>query len=218
DPFEQIDRALAATLPIRRVILDHTARTLGAKLDNLRQRGGTWMARKALRRLRWESAQALGPARALLRRACTIPSDLIIAHTEIPLWATAALIRAGRAVAVDMEDWYSQDLLPEDRRARPLRLLARAEKFALRHGRYVSTTSQSMADALAAAYEAPPPIVLRNVFPLQPQSRLDRPAAEGPPAFVWFSQTVGPGRGLELFFDAWSRTRHPSRVVLIGGG
>lgn len=217
EAFERMDRELIASAPFRRTTLDYTARTPGMRWKNLLQRAATWGARQALRRLRWESAQALGPARALLRRALMTPADLIIAHTEIPLWASRALIRAGRVVAVDFEDWYSQDLLPEDRRTRPLKLLTRAEKFALQHAHYVSTTSQSMAEALAAAYHSPVPLVLRNVFPLQAGSRLDRPAGDEPPTFVWFSQTIGPGRGLELFFDAWSRLTRPSRVTLIGG-
>jgi glycosyltransferase involved in cell wall biosynthesis len=215
--FEQMDRALIAPLPFRRVTLDYTARAPGARLGNLWHRTATWGARWLQRRLRIESAYTLGPAHALLHRALALPADLVIAHTEIPLWATAALIRAGRTVAVDMEDWYSEDLLFSDRRARPLKLLRRAEKFALQHARYVSTTSQSMAEALAAACDAPVPMVVRNVFPLQPHSRLDRPAASEPPAFIWFSQTIGPGRGLELFFAAWSRMTVPSRVFLLGG-
>ncbi|HEV8073861.1 MAG TPA: glycosyltransferase [Opitutaceae bacterium] len=217
DQFERMDRALIASLPFRRVTLDFTTRTPGARLGNLSHRAATWGARQMLRWLRLEKAEALGPAHALLRRALALPSDLIIAHTEIPLWAVAALIRAGRAVAVDIEDWYSEDLLWADRRARPLKLLRRAEKFALQHARYVSTTSQSMAEALAAAAAAPVPMVLRNVFPLQPRSRLDRPAGGGPQSFVWSSQTIGPGRGLELFFAAWSRLTVPSQVFLIGG-
>ena len=217
EQFELMDRALIASLPFRRVTLDFTMHTPGARLENLSHRAATWGARQMLRWLRIERAQALGPAHALLRRALSTPSDLIIAHTEIPLWAVAALIRAGRPVAVDIEDWYSEDLLFADRCARPLKLLRRAERFALQHALYVSTTSQSLAEALAAANGAPVPMVVRNVFPLQPHSRLDRPAGGGPPSFVWSSQTIGPGRGLELFFAAWSRMTVPSRVFLIGG-
>jgi glycosyltransferase involved in cell wall biosynthesis len=217
DQFERMDRALISSLPFRRVTLDFTARAPGARLKNLWQRASTWRARQMLRWLRIESASTLGPAHALLRRVLALPSDLIIAHTEIPLWSVAALIRAGRTVAVDIEDWYSEDLLFADRRARPIKLLRRAERFALQHARYVSTTSQSMAEALAAAGDAPVPIIVRNVFPLQPHSRLERPAGSGPPSFVWSSQTIGPGRGLELFFAAWSRMTVPSRVFLIGG-
>jgi glycosyltransferase involved in cell wall biosynthesis len=216
EQFEHLDQTLVAPLPFRRVTLDYTARAPRARLEKLFQRTFTWGARQMLRWLRIESPATLGPARALLHRALAMPADLVIAHTEIPLWASATLIRAGRMVAVDIEDWYSEDLLFADRRTRPLKLLRQAEKFALQNARYVSTTSQSMARALAAACDAPAPIVLLNVFPLQPHSRLERPAGDEPPSFVWFSQTIGPGRGLELFFAAWSRMTVPSRVFLLG--
>jgi glycosyltransferase involved in cell wall biosynthesis len=117
---------------------------------------------------------------------------------------------------VDLEDWYSEDLLPADRRSRPLRLLRRAEEFALWHAVYTSTTSASMAAAMAESFHCPTPLVLRNTFPLQPHSRLDRPAGTAPPAFIWFSQTVGPGRGLEPFLDAWAQTTPPSTVTFLG--
>jgi len=62
----------------------------------------------------------------------------------------------------------------------------------------------------------PRPLVLRNVFPLQAHTRLDRPAGAGPPAFIWFSQTIGPGRGLELFLSAWGRMAVPAPLYLLG--
>ena len=163
-----------------------------------------------------ESAQTLGPAAALLRFARSFPADLTIVHTEIPIWAAQYLIRDGRRVAVDVEDWYSEDLLYADRQSRPIRLLRAAEEFVLRHAVYSSATAQSMADALTGAYQCPPPIVIRNSFPLQARSRVDTPADSAPPRFIWFSQTIGPGRGLELFFAAWARTTRPSQVCLLG--
>jgi glycosyltransferase involved in cell wall biosynthesis len=117
---------------------------------------------------------------------------------------------------VDVEDWYSEDLLFADRRSRPLRLLRQAEDFVLNHAVYSAATSESMAAALAAAYRCPSPIVIHNTFPLQSAARPDAPVGAAPPAFIWFSQTIGPGRGLELFFAAWERTTVPSRVFLLG--
>ncbi len=214
--FERMDRELMRGLPFKRVTLDYTASTVRARLADFVQRGATWAARRLCRGLGVETAQTLGPAGALLRLARTFPADLTIVHTEIPLWAAQHLIADGRRVAVDMEDWYSEDLLPADRQSRPNRLLRHAEEFALRHSAYTSATAQSMADALTAAYQCPPPIVIRNSFPLQPQSRADTPATAGAPRFIWFSQTIGPGRGLELFLSAWARTARPSKVHLLG--
>ncbi|MDB6115564.1 MAG: hypothetical protein JWQ62_2509 [Lacunisphaera sp.] len=214
--FAELDLELMRGLPFKRVVLDYAADTAAVRIADFLQRAATWSARKLCAAWDIETAQALGPASALLRFARKFPADLTIVHTEIPIWAAQYLIREGRRVAVDVEDWYSEDLLVADRKSRPLRLLRRAEQFALQHATYASTTGQSMANALAAEYRCAPPVVLRNSFPLQPLTRLDVPAVSSVPRFVWFSQTIGPGRGLELFFAAWGRTTHPSQVFLIG--
>jgi glycosyltransferase involved in cell wall biosynthesis len=214
--FERMDRELMRGRPFRRLVLDYAAPAIPVRLADFFQRGATWLARHACSEFEIETAQTLGPASALLRFARAHPADLTIVHTEIPIWAAQHLIRDGRRVAVDVEDWYSEDLLFADRQSRPLTLLRDAERFALCQAAYSSATAQSMADALVAAYACPPPIVVRNSFPLQPRSRLDRPASSGPPRFIWFSQTIGPGRGLELFFAAWARTTQPSKVCLLG--
>lgn len=214
--FEAIDRALLDGQPFRHVALDYSSPGFGTRVRNFVQRARTRFARSAVERFGWESSTALGPAGALLALARRTPADLTIVHTEIPTWAATKLIADGRRVAVDFEDWYSEDLLPEDRRGRPLALLRAAEAFALRHAVFASATSRSMADALAAAYGGPTPVVIRNVFPRQPVSRVDRPLGDAPPAIIWFSQTIGPGRGLEAFIAAWRQTRTPSRLALLG--
>ncbi len=214
--FEAMDRELERGLPFRRLTLDLAGPAVATRLRSLLSRGTTRLARTALRYLRIESPQALGPAYGLLAMARGFPADLTIVHTEIPLWAAAALVRAGCRFAVDFEDWYSEDLLHADRHGRPLRLLRRAEHFALHHASYVAATSDRMADTLAQCYGGTRSIVIRNTFPLQSHTRLDRPIGAEPPAFVWFSQTVGPGRGLELFLAAWNQTTVRSSVVFLG--
>ena len=214
--FERMDLALISGLPFRRITLDYSRRDRLTRIRDWLNRGSTRLSREILRYLRLESPESLGPARPLLALARAFPADLTIVHTEIPIWAAQFLIRDGRRVAVDVEDWYSEDLLFADRRSRPLRLLRQAEDFVLNHAVYSAATSESMADALVAAYRCPRPIVVHNTFPLQPTARPDAPVGSAPPAFIWFSQTIGPGRGLELFFAAWERTTVPSRVFLLG--
>ena len=182
------------------------------------QRGATWLARHLCGEWGIETAQALGPASALLHRARAVPADLTILHTEIPILgrpascsvtggASPSTWRIGiRRICCCLPTGQSQ----------PIRLLRAAEKFALQHCAYASSTSQSMADALVNAYGCPPPQVIRNTFPLQLHARSHEPGPNDVPRFIWFSQTIGPGRGLELFFAAWSRTRHPSHVYLLG--
>lgn len=214
--FERLDLDLMRGQPFKRVVIDYTRQSLDRRLVDFLERSATFGARWLCATLGIEFAQSLGPASAVLSFARRFPADLTIVHTEIPIWAAQYLIRDGRKVAVDVEDWYSEDLLYADRQSRPIRLLQKAESAVLTRCAYASATSQSMADALHLAYRCPRPIVVRNSFPLQPRSRIDRPPAAGPPAFIWFSQTIGPGRGLELFFSAWAKTRNPSRIFLLG--
>ena len=169
------------------------------------------------------SVHTLGPAAALLRAARARPADLVIVHNEIAHWAGLRLLDAGRRVAADIEDWHSEDLLPADRAGRPLALLRRVERDLLHRTAGVTTTSEALADALHARYGGRRPNVLTNSFPLPPLpasgsvSPLPAPGSLLlPPSFFWFSQTTGPGRGLEEFIAAWSLSARPSRLVLLG--
>ena len=204
------DAALLADCPVRQVWL----RPGGDGPGRHGYRLYVWLARHAVQYFGWQSPTALGPAGALLARIRALPADLTIVHNDAPMWAGRRLLATGRRIAADFEDWYTEDLLPEDRRARPQRLLCRLEHDLLHRAAYVSTTSQAMADALYRTYGGKRPVVVTNSFPLQP-----RPAPQPggrPPTFFWFSQTVGPGRGLEPFLTAWAATHISSRVVLLG--
>jgi len=171
----------------------------------------------------WETSWQLGPmVDALLKEGRKKRADLYIAHSEAGMWAAEQLLKEGRRVGVDMEDWFSEDLLPEARRTRPIRLLKQLEKNLLCHGVHSTCTSEAMADALVKAYGCRRPTVIRNVFPREDREALDgkwkdRPGMakwiprndpraarpkEAPVSIHWFSQTIGPGRGLETLFQA----------------
>ncbi len=178
-------------------------------------RARTRLARELASRGLRSSVHTLGPAAALLRAARARPADLVIAHNEIAHWAGLRLLDSGRRVAADIEDWHSEDLLPADRVGRPLAILRRVERDLLRRAACVTTTSEALADALHARYGGCRPEVLTNSFPLPTLPRT-RHANGAPPAFFWFSQTTGPGRGLEAFLAAWALVTRPSRLVLLG--
>lgn len=163
-----------------------------------------------------EHPAALGAGTRLLERARKLPAELTIVHNETALWAGMHLMREGRKVAADIEDWYSEDLEEQDRRHRPLKLLRQLETSMLHHAAYVSTTSRSMSSALHERFGGNPAEVITNSFPLQPRPRNQHLNVENAPAFFWFSQTIGAGRGLEDFVLAWTRMSVPSRLVLLG--
>jgi glycosyltransferase involved in cell wall biosynthesis len=210
-PYDRLDAELAAGAGFQNEILE-LAVAPGVRLARRIRR---WLAVRAVP-FGLEDVAALGAGRALFARARALPADLTIVHNEIALWAGVQLLRQGRRVAADIEDWYSEDLLEQDRRHRPLRLLRQLEGAMLQAASYVSTTSEALSAALHHRYGGRKPAVITNSFPLQPEPRPAHAAGDGPPAFFWFSQTIGPGRGLEAFLPIWWELATPSRLVLLG--
>ena len=173
------------------------------------------------RRFGTERPEALGyGVRALLREARTLNADLAIGHQEVGTWVCARLLRAGRRVGVDVEDWYSR--LPNEEQSRdvPVGLLRSVERATLGGAAYATTTSHALADALAAAYAAAPPRVVYNAFPWADRDGLDGRAIDRPArdrlSLHWVSQTIGPDRGLDLVFDALRLVETPVDVHLRG--
>ena len=191
--------------------------------DEFLQRAKRQLGNQAHRLFGWENQWQLGPmAKVLLKEGRKRSADLYIAHSEAGMWAAEKLRKEDRTVGVDMEDWFSEDLLPEARKSRPIQLLKSLERNLLCHGVQSSCTSEAMADALVKEYGCRRPTVIRNVFPLKDRGELDgkwkdRPGMvkwmerndptaerpkEAPVSIHWFSQTIGPGRGLEILFQA----------------
>ena len=161
--------------------------------------------------------------RELHAHARRLRADLTVAHSEGGLWIARELQQAGQRVGVDFEDWFSEDLLPEDRVHRPLERLRRLEGALARSCVYVTAASGAMANGLARAYDAPRPAVVYNVFPAPAPA--PAPAADGAgrdrqsralPSLHWFSQTLGPGRGLEQLMQALPRLTAEVEVHLRG--
>ena len=157
--------------------------------------------------LKLELAQSLGyGATQMLRAAQHENWDLYIGHTELGAWVAYELAKKGCRVGVDFEDWYSEDLLPRDRIHRPLKLLKKCEHFLLKHSVHVTTTSNAMSEALAERYGVSKPAVIYNCFPWADRSNLDGEFKDrkdkAVPSLHWVSQTIGPGRGLEILCEA----------------
>jgi glycosyltransferase involved in cell wall biosynthesis len=157
---------------------------------------------------------------AIMARAQTLPADLFIAHSELCLQVAWRLMRRGRRVGVDMEDWFAEDLLPEARGHRPLRLLRFLERELLTRGAFSSCPSRAMSEALCDHYACRPPLVVYNAF-----SRAEQQANDGltkdrrdvsVASICWYSQTLGPSRGLEDLVDALPLLECQAEVHLRG--
>ncbi len=210
---EVYDRELMQHAPFKRIVLDHLAGRWMQRKRILASRLGTWLARRLVA-LGLELPPALGPAHALGRMARAFPADLVIVHTELPFYIGRTLLAQGRRVAADFEDWHSRDLLPTAQTTRPLRLIRSLERELMQKCAYTSTTSHALAAALQSAGGGRLPVVITNSFPLQPDPA-EIPHSQSP-SFFWFSQTIGAGRGLEIFIAAWRQMQQPSRLCLLG--
>jgi len=213
------DLALTTTAPFRHTWIDTLGGSLFSfsKVLSIARRGQQRLARELVAQIGYQSAEALGPAAALLNQARRIPADLTIVHNEAAQWVGLRLLAEGRRVAVDFEDWNSEDLPPCAQKHRPLDLLRRNEQALLHRAAYATTTSEALADGLFVRYGGQRPSVITNSFPLPPlPKRTLRTDDARPPSFFWFSQTIGPGRGLEAFLAAYAKTEISSRLTLLG--
>jgi glycosyltransferase involved in cell wall biosynthesis len=193
-------------------------RTRAGTLDRLRRRAGI----EAVKRLGVTSPDALGYGlRSALRLARRQRPDLVIGHQEVGLWVAAQMHRDGFRVGIDFEDWYSEDLRPEDRVGRPVALLARLEWEMTREAAFTVTTSDALGEALAEAAETDRlPGTVYNAFPWADRDTLDgklRDRADRQrPSLHWVSQTLGAGRGLDTVFAALRRVPTPVDLHLRG--
>lgn len=170
------------------------------------------LEREAHRLFRTNSPWTLGyaPGR-MTAKALQENADLYIAHTEYGIIIGNRLLAKGKKVAFDIEDWYSQDYLVP---SRPVSLLRSAERKALTHGLYCTCPSAAMSDAMYDTYKGSKKAgIIYNGFPL---AETPAPSGAVTPSLIWFSQTIGPGRGLETLLEALKLTRTPMELHLVG--
>lgn len=140
-----------------------------------------------------EIAQNIGVPE-LTQRAIAEPADWFIAHTQGALAIAGAAARQWNArLAFDCEDLLS--LSPQD----DPDIVRQLERRYIGSCVYVSTASEAMAEELRREYGIDP-VVLYNALPTRLAESLVPPHnANGKRSLRlhWFSQTIGPGRGLE---------------------
>lgn len=158
-------------------------------------------------------------APALVTAAKRVKADFYIAHLTAALPAAAIAAREHDALfAFDAEDFHLGDLpsLPQHDYAR--QLVRRIEGDSLPSCNYVTAASPLIAEAYAAEYEIPVPRVVLNVFPRShaPGESTIAGSARPGPSIYWFSQTIGPDRGLECLVDAIAQAQSHPHLYLRG--
>ena len=178
------------------------------------RRAGRW--RHAGRGLRFRAAQVLaemaGPARCPLPVAARAyghtypelvsaaalggPMDLVYGGGGALAAAAAIGRRAGAPYALDLEDFHSaeQDDSPAARLAHGL--AERIERAVLPGAAFLTAGSAAIAAAYRDTYGVKP-ITINNTFPLPARAPALTSRLGAGLRLYWFSQTIGPRRGLE---------------------
>jgi hypothetical protein len=150
----------------------------------------------------------------LVEAAVAAPADLVYGGTTGGLAATReAAERLRVPYGVDLEDFYLGEFDADERLGR--RLTAIVERQVLRRARFLTAASAPIADAYVRAYGVSP-VTIHNTFPLPVTAPDPEPSAGPGLRLYWFSQTIGPGRGLEDAVAAMGLARIPGELHLRG--
>jgi glycosyltransferase involved in cell wall biosynthesis len=159
----------------------------------------------------------LHPALPALARATRgIAADLYVAHNLAALPAAAVAARArGSRYAFDAEDDHVDELPDTAAAAAERRLRDDILRAWLPGAAFRTASSPMIASALQQRYGCAF-TVIHNVFPLAAAAGLAEPAGAPAPRFYWFSQTIGPDRGLEQWLRIASCMHTRTRLALRG--
>jgi hypothetical protein len=149
-----------------------------------------------------------------------IPADLYKGHC-LPALPAAAMAARARSVkyGFDAEDFHNAETesILHDRAAR--RSVEVLQEHLLKGCSHLTAAAPLIGAKYAELYGVRPDTIL-NVFPRDegPQAPIDPgPICDGRPARIyWFSQTIGPGRGLERVASILGRMRTPVELNLRG--
>jgi glycosyltransferase involved in cell wall biosynthesis len=157
--------------------------------------------------------------RDLIAVAQTVRAELYVAHYVAALPAAArAAARYGAAYAFDAEDFHLGDLPDAPQHALERQVIRAIESRYLPGAAYSTAASPLIADAYTETYGISLPTVILNVFPKvnAPTSPTPCGSAAPGPSLYWFSQTIGPGRGLETAIEAIARAKSAPHLYLRG--
>lgn len=219
----RLDRELASSRGWR---LEHV-QTSWRSLAGGARRGGWGIVERAAMtgfEARWPASIVRDHAcsrflRPLSALAAWEGADTIIAHNLQALPAAArAARRLGARLGFDIEDLHSGELPDTPEHSSRRALVAAIEARYLPRCDYLTASSPGIADAIAELYGVRRPVVVLNAFPAEHPSRdrASRDRVDPAPALYWFSQTLGPDRGVEDALHAIAAMTTPAHLYLRG--
>lgn len=150
----------------------------------------------------------------LLRAACVHKADLYLGHCLPTLPIVTKAAEANHALCVfDAEDFHSGESAPDVDGVIRNKIASVVEKRLLARCTHLTSAAPLISEAYRQNYGVSPTTIL-NVFPLKEAPPPE--TAPVTPAFYWFSQTVGAGRGLEEIIAILRGLARPVRLDLRG--
>ncbi|PTY04674.1 hypothetical protein DB347_18350 [Opitutaceae bacterium EW11] len=165
--------------------------------------------------------RACHPAIGLLAMAAKkIDADLYIGHGIAGLAAAAIAAGARKArYAFDAEDFHSAETTAVVENAADAAIVGTIEAALLPGCCCMTAASPLISHAYSTKYSIDPPVPILNVFPLS-EAPAEAPAVltdpRKPAKLYWFSQTIGPGRGLEQVILTLARMKTHCELYLRG--
>jgi glycosyltransferase involved in cell wall biosynthesis len=151
----------------------------------------------------------------LVKAIVAQPADLVYGGGGAFAAASAAARRTGVPYAVDLEDFHSAEQNGTRDAALSNGLAGRIERDVLRRAYFVTAASAAITAAYRETYDVQP-ITVNNTFPLPAVAPDLTPPVHAGLRLYWFSQTIGPGRGLEDLIHAMGRARITGEIHLRG--
>jgi len=156
----------------------------------------------------------------LVRVAVGTGADFFHAHA-VPGLAVAALAarKTGRNYGFDAEDFHEEETTEVERNARARSIVRQIVSAYLPNASVCTAASPLIAAAYKETYGVEMTTAL-NSFEAKPGGSPPRLQGEftreNPAKLYWFSQTIGPGRGLEQIVDTLGLVKTPVRLQLRG--
>jgi glycosyltransferase involved in cell wall biosynthesis len=159
----------------------------------------------------------------LFRAAARKPADLYIAHNlpALPATVRAAQLH-GAKLGFDAEDFHRGEYRELDETAGLRALTARIEAKYIPQCDYVTAASEGISEAYAGELNIHKPVTILNVFPRAdrfgrtPLFELDHERSGEELSLYWYSQVIGPDRGLADALRATALLRPRVRLHVRG--
>ena len=133
----------------------------------------------------------------LVQTAAEAPTDFVYGGGGALIATALAAKRLNVPYAIDLEDFHGAEHAATDPEGVfSNRLAQAAERIVFRDAAFLTAASDAIADRYAEVY-GKRPLVMNNTFPLPAREPEFAPVDGAGLRLYWFSQTIGPGRGLE---------------------